>query len=99
FGEEVAAGAAVSTVAGNHPKLLQAIFDTFRKLNIRVEVKTHHAEESIGKRTNQDLLLISWFPDYPDPDSFGYQVLHSQHGMVAKYCGVPEIDALVDRAR
>jgi ABC-type transport system substrate-binding protein len=37
--------------------------------------------------------------DYPDPDTFAHGILHSKEGTVGRFCGSPELDALIERAR
>jgi oligopeptide transport system substrate-binding protein len=45
-----------------------------------------------------DVVVQRWLADYPDADSFAYGVLHSEAGAVGRFCGSPEIDALIARA-
>jgi len=37
--------------------------------------------------------------DYPDPDTFAHGILHSKEGTVGRFCGSPELDALILKAR
>lgn len=61
-------------------------------------------DRELERRVKQDLpvadiFLSRWIADYPDSNNFTYDVFHSRHGQYGNYCGSPEIDALVERAR
>ena len=51
--------------------------------------------ESNGKT---DVSMGRWIADYPDADSFIYQ-LHSQQGFLGRLCGSPDLDRLVESGR
>ena len=44
-------------------------------------------------------MIGRWVADYPDADTFAQGVLHSREGVNGRYCGMPEIDVLAERAR
>lgn len=46
-----------------------------------------------------DLVLIRWIADYPDADAFPNLVLQSELGLVGNFCGIPEIDRLIERGQ
>ncbi len=48
---------------------------------------------------DHDLYLGRWVADYPDPDTFAYGALHSVMGFMGGYCGTPDLDARIERAR
>lgn len=45
-----------------------------------------------------DVLLGRWIADYPDADTFAH-VLQSKDGILGRFCGSPEIDALIHAGR
>jgi peptide/nickel transport system substrate-binding protein len=40
-----------------------------------------------------------WIADFPDTDTFVNGMLHSREGILGRYCGTPEVDALAEQAR
>ena len=46
-----------------------------------------------------DLLALRWIANYPDPDGFLGNLLHSEEGLLAGICGSPEIDRLIEQGR
>jgi ABC-type oligopeptide transport system substrate-binding subunit len=67
---------------------------------VRIRVVNKTIEEFLeGMRTGStDLGVGRWGADYPDSDTFVH-ILHSQEGIVGRFCGLPEIDRLVERGR
>jgi ABC-type oligopeptide transport system substrate-binding subunit len=49
-------------------------------------------------QASTDLLVGRWHGDYPDADTFAY-ALHSQGGFLGRFCGSPEVDALIAQGR
>lgn len=72
-------------------------------IEIKVSVKEWISFLTELKEGNFDIFYISWAPDYPDPDNYIYQFVHSG-GLIASYCGISAcygnfIDGLVEDAR
>ena len=46
-----------------------------------------------------DILVQRWLADYPDPDTFMHDLLHSVKGIVGPICGNEELDRLIEKGR
>ncbi len=46
-----------------------------------------------------DLTALRWIADYPDSDNFAMGLLHSEDGVLARFCGSPSLDASLESAR
>ena len=67
--------------------------------SIRVVNKTMAEFVEAQHKAPTDLMIGRWIADYPDADTFTQGVLHSREGVNGRYCGMPEIDVLTERAR
>ena len=67
--------------------------------SIRVVNKTMAEFVEAQHKAPTDLMIGRWIADYPDADTFAQGVLHSREGVNGRYCGMPEIDVLTERAR
>lgn len=63
-----------------------------------VEKRSEYAPISQYAET-ADLNLTRWIADYPDSDAFAYSLVHSQKGLHGPFCGLPELDRLIERGR
>ncbi|MCP4658494.1 MAG: hypothetical protein GY856_24035, partial [bacterium] len=85
-----------------YASLTQALLDVWSAIGVEVELATSSLEDYLAywdDRTGIDLLLARWLPNYDDPDSFTYAMLHSRLGPLAGYLGSREADQLFERAR
>lgn len=83
-----------STVAG---ELLGAFSE--KGIRIRLQETKFEIYNRELALANVDLAIERWVADYPDADTFLHGLLHSQKGLVGKFCGSPEIDQLIEKAR
>jgi ABC-type transport system substrate-binding protein len=98
--QDVEIKAALSTAAKNiFGNLSEEVFRTFRELGMKVRVSEFRAEQNVAKAVDHDLILISWFADYPDADSVVYPLLHSKGSLWQQLNSTPEIDQLIEEAR
>ncbi|MCI7790727.1 MAG: ABC transporter substrate-binding protein [Lachnospiraceae bacterium] len=72
-------------------------------INVNLDIREWTSFLKELKEGNFDLFYVSWAPDYPDPDNYVYQFVHSK-GLVASYCGISScygsfIDGLIEDAR
>ncbi len=80
--------------------LCQEIFRILGEMGIQCKVSVMSAEDIVsGKAMDEDLVLVSWVADYPDPDGVVYPLLHSTGGIWNHRTSTPEIDLLIERAR
>jgi ABC-type transport system substrate-binding protein len=63
---------------------------------VSIESETFSA---MVKRGEPDLLLGTWWADYPDIDGFLYTSLHSRDGFHGRLVGSPELDTLLESGR
>jgi ABC-type transport system substrate-binding protein len=55
--------------------------------------------QDVSDRGDTDLDIGRWVADYPDTDTFINGMLHSKEGILGRYCGRPETDALAEQGR
>jgi len=79
--------------------------DNLSVLGLKVVVEFRPWQEFLGglRKGSFDIYSLAWAPDYPDPDNYVFQFLHSQ-GRVAQYmrlgdCYGTFIDSLIEDAR
>jgi peptide/nickel transport system substrate-binding protein len=83
-----------------HP-LAQELFENLKSLGFKpviVEKRSEYASITQYSET-ADLNLTRWIADYPDADAFAYSLLHSQKGLHGPFCGMPELDRLIEQGR
>ena len=95
---QVAINPAFEALYGDFWRRLRKIFE---ELGIEMVIVHGSAAEliEIARRGEVDLLAQRWIADYPDPDNFVMGLLHSSHGVLAKLCGRPQLDGLVELGR
>ncbi len=79
----------------------EALFAQLAQAGIDAEILERDADEFEQTRASggADMFLLAWTADYPDADSFAYGLLQSEKGWLGRFCGTPEVDKLVERAR
>ncbi|HQQ77762.1 MAG TPA: ABC transporter substrate-binding protein [Thermoanaerobaculia bacterium] len=73
----------------------------FKEMGYSIRVVNKTMAEFLDAQHNAptDVMIGRWIADYPDADTFAQGVLHSREGVNGRYCGMPAIDALTERAR
>jgi ABC-type transport system substrate-binding protein len=87
---------------GEYSAFYGELLKAFRELGFTI--RRIHGEEmseflNANNRGRGDLFIGRWNADYPDADSFVYNLLHSRGGLLGKYCSSPEIDRLAEQGR
>ena len=81
--------------------LARELFECLRNLGFHpvvVETKSEYA--GIAEYAESaDLNLTRWIADYPDADAFSFSMLHSRKGLHGPFCGLGELDALIEQGR
>ncbi|MFA6955942.1 MAG: ABC transporter substrate-binding protein [Thermoanaerobaculia bacterium] len=87
--------------AGHYSMISSEIFSAFRARGVRIRTVDRPMAEflEVQTRGDADINMSRWVADYPDTDTFMHGLLHSQGGIIGRFCGCPEIDLLIDRAR
>lgn len=88
-----------SVYKGSYSPLAQELFDIFRRKGFEVRMKEETKFEEYNKVLRSaptDIALERWVVDYPDTDNFVGQ-LHSEKGLLGRFCGMQEIDRLIER--
>jgi peptide/nickel transport system substrate-binding protein len=87
--------------AGHYSMISSEIFSSFRARGVRLRTVDRQMPEFLEVQTHgdADINMSRWVADYPDTDTFMHGLLHSQGGIIGRFCGCPEIDVLIDRAR
>ena len=85
---------------GGYADFARELSGTFRENGILVRPVTKTIDEFLEAqdRATADLVVGRWAADYPDADTFVYQ-LHQQGGSSGHSCGTPAIDRLIERGR
>lgn len=92
-----------SMYQGPYAELTKDIFAAFRDAGFAIEVldvnETRAEYRDVVGSAAADLSMNRWVADYADADTFIYGLLHSQDGLVGRFAGGPELDALIARGR
>ena len=81
-------------------KVCEEIFQNLRNLGFRVRISENRAEELVTQEAMQeDLVLVVWSADYPDPDGIVSPLLYSKGGLWKNHFGTEEIDRMIEQAR
>jgi ABC-type oligopeptide transport system substrate-binding subunit len=90
-----------SVYDGPYASLANEFFLALESKGFRIKMDPLKADTTdVRVNTSQiDLSLTRWFGDYPDADTFFHSLLYSQGGLHGKFCGMPEMDRLIDRGR
>ncbi len=86
---------------GHYASLREELELAAARHGIRLVFADHSQSEADAARAAgaADACLWSWVADYPDADTFYHGVLHSETGIVGRFCGSDEIDRLAERGR
>jgi ABC-type transport system substrate-binding protein len=80
--------------------LLKEVFGTLEQLGFRVKLANQRAEYSTADESeSNDLILMRFYADYPDADTFLSYLLHTQSGLFGRTSGGPELDRLIAEGR
>lgn len=100
--QEIEVMAARNTVyQDQYATVSKELIDGFSEKGIRIRIQdtkfeVYNRELALG---NADLAIDRWIADYPDADTFIHGLLHSQRGLIGRFCGSAEIDQLIEKAR
>jgi ABC-type transport system substrate-binding protein len=101
--DTVAATAVVHPVfLGEYAALERELATALREMGFALKHVTRTMAEFIQAVRRHDppsLFLGRWDADYPDADSFVRGVLHTEEGILGRFCGRPELDELSERGR
>jgi ABC-type transport system substrate-binding protein len=75
-----------------------AIIATLGELGLRCRVERMMGTAAKDDRA-LDIFINGWTADYPDPNTFMHDLLHSSGGIYGRLLGTPELDVLVERIR
>ena len=85
---------------GPYASLARDLYRSLEERGFRLKIDDAKTEQVLPMTSPKfDLALTRWLGDYPDADTFYYGVVHTENGLVGRFCGTPEMDALIDRAR
>lgn len=99
-GEEIEITAMMHSVyESQYPNLTRELLDNLKQKGFRIRVTSNTAEYEPREFVDADLVVMRFYADYPDADTFVHYLLHSQGGIYGKVCGMPEMDRLIDKGR
>jgi ABC-type transport system substrate-binding protein len=102
------AGAPVELTTAVHPVLLgeyvafwKALLSALANVGVTLRVVTPSMAEYLDASDHgaTDVDVGRWIADFPDTDTFVNGMLHSREGIIGRYCGRPDTDALAEQAR
>ena len=99
--EEVHLTAAMHPIFASEYKAFATVLtQELRSAGIILEPVTETMDEFIESTSagSADVYLGRWAADYADADSFAY-VLNSRDGFLSRFCGLAEVDELIDSGR
>ncbi|MGK2855847.1 MAG: ABC transporter substrate-binding protein [Thermoanaerobaculia bacterium] len=87
--------------AGHYSVMASEIFSAFRARGVRLRIVDRPMSEFLELQTSgsADINMSRWVADYPDTDTFMHGLLHSQGGIIGRFCGCDALDTLIARAR
>jgi ABC-type transport system substrate-binding protein len=89
-----------SVYEGPFARLFEALLGSLREAGFAVRIVESGEEyQIVGETPEIDLCFTRWIADYPDADTFIHGLLHSRRGLFAPFCGLPEIDRLIEWGR
>lgn len=90
-----------SIYEGAYKPLAQELFDDLRQLGFEPVIIERTGEYAALPQYAEtiDLNLTRWIADYPDADAFAYSLVHTEKGLHGAFCGLPELDRLIERGR
>jgi ABC-type transport system substrate-binding protein len=86
---------------GQYSAVADELIAALKKKGVRLKIVTSNMDEYVAAEDNgsTDLSITRWIADYPDSDTFAFNLLHSVSGSVGKFCGGPDLDRLVEAGR
>jgi peptide/nickel transport system substrate-binding protein len=91
--------AAINAVyIGEYSAVFNELTSAFAEHNLKIVAanKTMPEFAELRQQGATELLVTRWLGDFPDTDNF-VRLLHSQEGAIGRYCGIAEIDRLIER--
>jgi len=99
--EEIEITAAMHPIfASEYKAFATALIEELRGAGIILRPVTETMDDFLEATAagSADVYLGRWAADYADADSFAY-VLNSRDGFLARFCGLEEVDELIDSGR
>jgi oligopeptide transport system substrate-binding protein len=86
---------------GQYSALTDELLTALRKNGFRLKIVTANMEQYVEAEDtgSTDVSITRWIADYPDSDTFAFNLFHSEAGSVGKLCGGPDLDRVVEAAR
>jgi ABC-type oligopeptide transport system substrate-binding subunit len=86
---------------GAYSALAEHLLDHLRECGCRIQTMTEMRFENFRASAPAvaDFDITRWIGDYPDSDTFLHSLLHSREGLLGGFCGLPEMDRLVEQGR
>jgi ABC-type oligopeptide transport system substrate-binding subunit len=90
-----------SVYEGPYAALVKELFRTLQEKGIRIRIEGTSFEQydKTAAAGSIDFALSRWLCDFPDSDSFIHGLLHTEAGILGKFCGTPEMNQLIERGR
>ncbi|PWT91222.1 MAG: hypothetical protein C5B54_05695, partial [Acidobacteria bacterium] len=94
-------GMAHSVFQGAYAPLAQEVLSAFQNKGFRAVIEGTRAENTQIPEAAKtlDFMLLRWIGDYPDADTFFHGLLHSERGYIGSFCGIPEMDKLIEKGQ
>jgi ABC-type oligopeptide transport system substrate-binding subunit len=85
---------------GAYSSFTKNLFQTLQENGFHMRVDASKTDQFTSFLVPKfDCTLTRWVGDYPDADTFFDGVVHTKDGLVGAFCGTPELDRLIERAR
>ncbi len=89
-----------SVYEGLYASLTRGIFEILQEAGFTLQIVEKKGEDRFLREFPEaHLNFTRWFADYPDVDSFMQSLLESDSGFDGPFCGMPEIDRLIEKGR
>lgn len=84
---------------GPYATFQRELFEALKRKGFTVRSVKPKPRMDQAPPSDVDFELGRWIADYPDPDGVLYLLLHSEKGVLGRFCGSPELDELIARGR
>jgi len=84
---------------GPYAGVTEAVYELFSRFGLSPLVSPLKTGPPDTYTADIDFHLTRWVADYPDPDAIISGLLHTREGHEGHRCGLPELDALIERGR
>jgi ABC-type transport system substrate-binding protein len=89
------------TYFGQYSALMDDLLTTWKRIGVKVKIVTSSMDQFVQAEDGgtTDISVSRWISDYPDSDTFAFNLLHSESGSIGKLVGGPDLDRPVTAAR